>query len=292
MDAEATWQSVWGGASADAIRHHYDVGNDFYRLWLDETLAYTCALYEEGDTLETAQLRKLAYHVVQARAAGAERVLDVGCGWGNSLRPLVERHGVKQVVGLTLSEAQAQHVRAWNEPRCQVRVENWRAHAGDAPYDAVFAFGVMEHMVRFGLARNERTAGYRQFFERCHGWLKPGGRLALQTIAKGSVALDEQGRRDLFFIATEIFPESDVPRLAEIAHAAERLFEVVAVRNDRLHYARTCRDWLERLERRRGEAVAMVGERTTAAYERYLRASVRQFELGHSALLRVTLARV
>lgn len=280
------------GASAGAIRHHYDVGNNFFALWLDETLAYTCALWRDGDSLESAQIAKLDYHVDQSRARNAGRVLDVGCGWGNTLRPLIESYGVERAVGLTLSEAQAEFIHRWNEPRCEVRVEDWRQHVAEAPYDVVMAFGVMEHMVKPGLSREQRTAEYREFLMRCHGWLRPGGRLALQTIAKGAVPLDEQGFEDVIFILTEIFPESDLPRLAEITRAAEKLFEVVAVRNDREHYVRTCGEWLTRLQRRRAEAVALVGERTVSVYERYLSASVRQFERGHSCLLRLTLQRV
>jgi cyclopropane-fatty-acyl-phospholipid synthase len=235
---------------------------------------------------------KLEYHVEQSGARGAKRVLDVGCGWGNALRPLIETYGIEHVVGLTLSEAQAEWIRRWNEPRCEVRVEDWRDHVAQTPYDVVMAFGVMEHMVRPGLSRETRTAEYRRFLAKCHGWLRPGGRLALQTIAKGSASLDEQGLEDVLFIFNEIFPESDVPRLAEIARAAEKLFEVVAVRNDRTHYVRTCAEWLARLQRRRADAVRLVGERTVAVYERYLSASLRQFERGHSCLLRLTLQRV
>jgi len=280
------------GASVEAIRHHYDVSNAFYALWLDETLSYTCALWREGDSLESAQMAKLDYHVEQSGARGAKRVLDVGCGWGNTLRPLIERYDVEHVVGLTLSESQAEWIGRWNEPRCEVRVEDWRSHVAEDPYDVVMALGVMEHMVKPALSREQRTAEYRRFLERCHGWLRPGGRLALQTIAKGAVALDEQGIEDVIFILNEIFPESDLPRLAEIARAAEKLFEVVAVRNDREHYVRTCNEWLSRLQRRRAEAVDLVGERTVSVYERYLSASVRQFERGHSCLLRLTLQRV
>jgi cyclopropane-fatty-acyl-phospholipid synthase len=279
------------GSSASAIQHHYDVGNDFYRLWLDETLSYSCALWEEGDTLEAAQARKVDYHVAQARASGAERILDVGCGWGGVLRHVTRKHGVKRAVGVTLSEAQGEWIRGWEDPRCEASVQSWRDHEAEAPYDAVFAFGVMEHMVKFGRARAERTATYREFFARCRSWLRPSGRLAVQAITKGSVKLDEQGLHDLRYL-TQVFPESDVPRLAEIVHAAEKSFEVVSVRNDRPHYTRTCNEWLKRLQRNRPAAVAFVGEQTVNLFELYLMASARQFEQRHAALVRVTLERV
>lgn len=93
------------GASKAAISFHYDLGNEFFRLFLDRECCYSCAMYDdESDTLETAQQRKLEYHIQQARAEGAARVLDIGCGWGALQKKLVREHGVKLAVGLTLSE--------------------------------------------------------------------------------------------------------------------------------------------------------------------------------------------
>lgn len=133
--------------------------------------------------------------------------------------------------------------------------------------------------------------GLSTFFETCHGLLKPGGKLALQAIGKGNTPIDEQGLADVLFIVQHIFPESDLPKLSEITQACERYFETVRVRNDRLHYARTCADWLGRLRSRREEAVALVGDDKYEQFERYLAASVRQFEHGHANLYRLTLRR-
>src|SRR6476659_789679 len=94
------------GASAEAIQHHYDVGNDFYRLWLDPTMCYYCALWEEGEAdhqLEQAQRRKIAHHLDSARVRPGCRLLDVGCGWGAVIREAVEGRGARRAVGLTLS---------------------------------------------------------------------------------------------------------------------------------------------------------------------------------------------
>src|SRR2546427_8685 len=98
------------GASPEAIQYHYDIGNEFYRCWLDDSLTYSCALWEADaplDALEQAQCRKLDFHVASARAKGAATVLDVGCGWGSLLRRLVEVHEVERAIGITLSPAQA-----------------------------------------------------------------------------------------------------------------------------------------------------------------------------------------
>ncbi|MHC5729130.1 MAG: class I SAM-dependent methyltransferase, partial [Nostoc sp.] len=113
------------GASAEAIQHHYDAGNDFYQLWLDPTITYSAALWEENDTLESAQIRKLDYHINQARVSNANRVLDVGCGWGSTLKHLVDVHNVKQAVGLTLSNGQAERISLFQHPQIEVRVESW-----------------------------------------------------------------------------------------------------------------------------------------------------------------------
>jgi cyclopropane-fatty-acyl-phospholipid synthase len=276
------------GASQDAIERHYDVGNDFYALWLDETRSYSCALWDTAQTLEQAQLAKIDFHVQQARAAGKARVLDVGCGWGATLRRLVEIHGVQQAVGLTLSRQQAAWLAARAWPGVTAAVESWADHAPASPYDAILSVGAFEHFARLGTPEAEKVEGYRAFFRRCHDWLQPGGHLSLQTICY------ENARREDFsaFFAEQIFPESDLPRLSEIFAASERLFEVVTLRSDRADYARTAREWLHRLRARRAEATALVGEETTRRYETYLKMLTIGFHVGTMGLVRVAFRRI
>lgn len=281
------------GASAESIAHHYDVSNRFYSLWLDESMTYSCALWQnDDDSLSAAQMRKIDYLVSMAAARGRERVLDIGCGWGAAMQRLVAQHGVDHVTGLTLSEAQARHVEGLGDPRLEVRVQDWADFVPDAPYDAAISVGAMEHFAKFGWERSKKIQAYRRFFEKCYESLKPGAGLALQTIGKGNVALDEQGVKDTFFIVQHIFPESDPPRLEEIVRAAEKLFEVVSVVNHREHYARTCAAWLERLQVNRAEAAEITGPEKVEIYETYLKAAIRQFELGHANLYRLSLRRV
>jgi cyclopropane-fatty-acyl-phospholipid synthase len=276
------------GASQQAIEHHYDVGNDFYALWLDETRSYSCALWDAAQGLDEAQLAKIDLHVRQARAAGCARVLDIGCGWGATLRRLVETHGVRQAVGLTLSRQQAAHVAAQAWPAVAVAVEGWADHAPAEPYDALISVGAFEHFARLGAKEEEKIDGYRAFFRRCHGWLRPGGYLSLQTICY------ENARREDFspFFAEQIFPESDLPRPSEIFAASERLFEVVTLRNDREDYARTAREWLRRLRARRAEAIALVGEEVTRRYEMYLKMLTIGFHVGTMGLMRIAFRRI
>jgi cyclopropane-fatty-acyl-phospholipid synthase len=281
------------GASAEAIQRHYDVGNDFYRLWLDESMCYSCALYEEGDTLERAQQRKIDYHVAQARAAGAGRVLDVGCGWGGLLRQLVCREGVGRAVGLTLSQQQADWVRALGLPNVEVRLESWADHHPPAPYDAVISIGAFEHFARPEWADAQKVAAYRAFFTRCHGFLAPGGRLSLQTIAYGS--MDRQTGRTLpehGFLLEEVFPETDLPTLGEIGRASDGLFTLETCRNDADDYRRTCRAWFERLLARKDEAAALAGDAAVRRFLRYLKLSAALFHYQWTHLLRLTFRRM
>ncbi|WP_338895276.1 cyclopropane-fatty-acyl-phospholipid synthase family protein [Streptomyces sp. TG1A-60] len=281
------------GATAESIKHHYDVSNDFFALWLDTDLTYTCALWDEGDTLESAQQRKLDYLIEGARAAGARRVLDVGCGWGSLLERLVRTHGVQQAVGLTLSDSQAERLRELALERTEVRVENWLDHEPAEHYDAIISIGAFEHFARTGLSRAERVAAYREFFERCRAWLPKGGRIALQTNIKGNnVQMDKQTVRDLLFIIDIIFPESEIPALSEVLESSEKRFDVVRLRNDPDHYSRTCQQWLDRLRANRVQAVKVAGEENVANYERYLSSTVGHFKNRHLGLSRIILEAV
>ncbi|BAZ21947.1 cyclopropane-fatty-acyl-phospholipid synthase [Kalymmatonema gypsitolerans NIES-4073] len=285
-----TLQTQHPGASSTAIQHHYDVSNEFYRYWLDESQTYSCALWSddgEQDSLELAQQRKIDYMVAQARANGVKRVLDIGCGWGAVLRRLVDIHQVEHAVGLTLSAAQAEHIVSLNHPRIEVHQHSWLEHSPVAPYDAIISIGAFEHFARIELTDSERIEAYRDFFLHCHKWLKPNGWMTLQTISYGNMRREEASQ----FMNTDIFPESDLPRLAEIAQSTEGIFEVVMLRNDRKHYARTCEEWLSRLRANRDRAIALVGEDVFSRYERYLKLSAVGFRMGKIALLRLTLRR-
>ena len=280
------------GASVEAVRFPYDLGNDFYRLWLDPTLTYTAAMFAEpGESLEVAQRRKMDWYLSAARPRGLGRVLDVGCGWAPLLRRAVEHHGAGHAVGVTVSEAQAAYVRALGDPRLEVRLEPWQDHAADEPYDAAFSICAIEHFARPGLSRLERIGIYRGFFRKLHGLMRPGATLGLQTICWGTRRPDERVLEGLFFMSTEIFPDSEWPRFAELVQASEGLFEVEQVRNDRRDYVETLRRWAGNLRERRAEALEVVGEAHVARYERFLDFAQVIFDEDYTGLLRFVMRR-
>ncbi len=274
------------GASADAIQHHYDVSNAFYALWLDSTMTYSSALWlEDDEDLETAQRNKLDWHLDRAAFGADMRLLDIGCGWGGLMQRALDRHSDANCVGLTLSQAQADAIVAKRDERIEVRLENWQDHRSERAYDAIVSIGAFEHFARLDQSAQEKVAGYRRFFEFCRDNLVPSGQLSLQTITY------ENSDRHQFsdFFANEIFPESDLPRVADIFQASAGLFEVVELRNDRHHYARTLRLWLQSMRRNKAQAIALVGEQKYRTYEKYLALMVVAFHTGTMNLTRLSL---
>jgi len=276
-------QAAEAGATPAAIQHHYDLSDDFFGLWLGPERIYSAALFEGDDDLDAAQTRKLDHHIAAAEAAGKARVLDVGCGWGAMLRRLVGHAGAKSAVGLTLSASQAEWGRAHVPPGVEIREESWRDHAPEAPYDAIISVGAFEHFARPGLSPEAKLDAYREFFAFCSRALNKGGRLSLQTIAYSASGITLPA-----FIADRIFRESELPLIHEPIAAADPEFELVALRNDREHYARTLVAWERNLVACREQAVAMVGEAAVTEHLRYLRVCAMAFKLDAICLLRMS----
>lgn len=275
------------GASVAAVQSHYDVGNEFFRLWLDQSMTYSCAIWDnETHTLEVAQDRKLEYHITTAKAGGKRNVLEIGCGWGSLLRKLVLQHGCERAVGLTLSEAQKQWIERMGLQGVEVRVESWEDHSPTDTYDAIISIAATAHFIRPENSQTERIAVLRKFFKRCHDWLKSGGFISLESIVYGSGSYTPHSP------LSGVFPESDMPRLHELAAGFDGLFEPESIVNHRVHYPPTLRCWLENLTRHRDEAVEVAGEDLVGAYERYLRAGIKGHDSGVFLLLRYVLKKL
>ncbi|CAO5153136.1 Cyclopropane-fatty-acyl-phospholipid synthase [Frankia sp. AiPs1] len=274
----------------DAIRYHYDVSNTFYQLWLDRSLAYSCAMpVGPDDSLEHAQQRKLDFHLdavgIGPGTGPSTRVrslLDIGCGWGAVLR-LARDRGVPRVVGLTLSDEQAAYLGADGDSGFEVHTRDWRDFTPDAPFDGIISIGAFEHFARPEDTAAERIERYREFFRRARDWLTDDGALSLQTIAYANMPREKAST----FIQEEIFPAAELPTLAEITAAAEGILETRLVRNDRLDYAWTFEQWAARLRAHRDEARALVGPEVVARYERYLRMNALGCRMGKICLYRL-----
>ena len=269
------------GRDADAISHHYDVGNDFYRLFLGPSLTYSCARFtDEHMSLENAQAAK---HELICRKLGlgerpGMRLLDIGCGWGSMALHAAARHGA-EVVGVTISAEQAAAARervaaAGLSDRVEIRLQDYRDLAGET-FDAVSSVGMFEHV---GAAR---TAEY---FSVIHSLLRPHGRLLNHAIS--SVGGSVMGHKS--FIARYVFPDGELLDVGEVVLAMERAgFEVRDVESLREHYAKTLRHWVANLEANWDEAVKLVGPARARIWRLYMAASALGFEDGGIAIHQV-----
>jgi cyclopropane-fatty-acyl-phospholipid synthase len=271
-----------------AIHHHYDVSDEFYALFLDEGMVYSCAYFARGgEGIAEAQRAKLELVCRKLALAPGERFLDVGCGWG-ALVEHAHRRGVRPV-GITVSENQLAGARrrlGRSAPRAEIRGDDWRTLRADAPFDKVASVGMMEHVGR------RRLDAY---FAAIHRLLRPGGLFLNHAIADasgGQNTLPWASQRGGGFIWRYIFPDGELIPIAAVVAAAERVgFEVRDLESLREHYAETLAAWLARLEARWDEAVAIGGARRARLYRLYLAASAVGFRLGRTSVYQLLLAK-
>ena len=257
---------------AEAIAHHYDVSNEFYTLFLDPLMVYTCAYYRDPDgKLEQAQMDKLDLVCRKLRLRPGETMLDIGCGWGSLSIWAAQHYGVRSH-GVTLSRAQAEWAaarikREGLEGRCLVEHRDFWDVPQDARYEKIAAIGVIEHV---------GIKNYPAFFGRVREMLRDGG-LYLNHGIKHEFHYRRTSQTD--FLLQNVFPNGDLAGLTETLTEMERAgWEILDVEGLRLHYARTCRLWAERLQARADEARALVGERIYRTWLLYLVCSSVAFQ--------------
>ncbi|QSB16776.1 class I SAM-dependent methyltransferase [Natronosporangium hydrolyticum] len=279
----------------DAIRHHYEVGNSFYRLLLGPTMMYSGGYWAADEDLhaahDEAQLRKIDTFIDLAGAGDARRVLDIGSGWGTMLDRVTRIHGAEQAVGVTLSRTQKEWVDALANPRVAIRVESWEDHRADDPYDAAFCVNALEHFVSASLPAKDRTRRFGTFFEKVHSLLRPGAGFVLHTMTAERQPLNRELLQDLKFLQREEFKDCHIPHLHELTAGVEGLFEVVEIRNERESFSQACRVWLTQLAENRAAAVALEGEEVVARFERYLDIFAYTLEDGYFNNFRIVLTR-
>ncbi len=275
-----------------AVTFHYDVSSDFYRLWLDRQMVYSCAYFKlPGDDLDIAQEQKLDYICRKLRLRAGQRLLDIGCGWGALVIHAAKHFGV-HADGITLSEPQAKWGRAriaeaglGNKAKIELRDYRQMAAEGRELYDGIVSVGMAEHVGR------ERLPDY---FAAAHRALKPGGVFLNQAIGDDVIARPgKPGGLGSSFIEQYVFPDGDTPPLPITLCAAESSgFEIRDVENLREHYALTLRHWLRRLEAHHDEALCFVDEATYRVWRLYISGSAHGFRSGHIAVYQTLLAKL
>lgn len=264
---------------ADAIAYHYDLSNDFYRLWLDYDMVYSCAYFETGrEDLVTAQIAKMRHLCRKLRLQAGERLLDVGCGWGGLARLAAKEFGV-EVFGITLSEPQLDMAYSrlkgdGLQDRVQLELMDYRDLPDDGRFDKVVSVGMFEHV---GLAN------LPLYFSQLNAAVKPGGLVLNHGItARYSDERQQQiGHGGGEFIDRYVFPHGEIPPLGQaITTMSDAGLEVIDVESLRLHYARTLEFWSSRLERNLPAARNLIPEKSLRIWRLYLAGCAYAFRHG------------
>src|SRR5450755_2321 len=278
-----------------AVEYHYNVSNDFYALWLDSNLTYSCAYFRtQDDTLDAAQLQKYDLIARKLRIGAGERVLDIGCGWGGFIRFLVREYGAL-AVGVTLSSRQADYARKriareGLDATCRVELVDYRDLVPLGSFDKIASVGMVEHVGSANLAA---------YFNAAHRALAPGGLflnhgIVSQTPVPGGFrgAIAKMFPPRSTFIERYVFPESDLLKLDTATAAAERAgFELLDAENLRPHYQRTLQHRVRRLEANQVEARRIVGDQTYNTWRLYMAGSAQGFGSRRLGVVQMLLAK-
>jgi cyclopropane-fatty-acyl-phospholipid synthase len=274
-------------STKEEVEIGYDISNEFFRLWLDERMHYTSAVFDDQHTtLEQAQRNKSRWLADFAEVTPDSLVLDIGCGWGANLEYLVLERKVKNAHGITLSSAQFEELKARKLPGVTVWCVDYRDFKPAQPYDALISIEMIDHLVspaqqKEGLA----VQIYREYFNKTAQWVKPGACFGFQAILRDRVPRTRKDLEDLKFTADIIFPGGLNPRLEELVEACGQSWEIVQLNTRRVDYGKTTAEWLRRFRANKdkimasgwGTKVMANGETVWTNYDRYLSTCVKAF---------------
>jgi cyclopropane-fatty-acyl-phospholipid synthase len=267
------------------VTYHYNVSNDFYQLFLDRRMVYSCAYFAVPDTdLDRAQEAKLDYICCKLRLRPGQKLLDIGCGWGGLVMHAAQKYGV-DATGITLSQPQAdlacqRIAEAGLSQHCRVEVVDYREFGEPNTYDALVSVGMFEHV-----GQDKLPAYFKQAFNLA----KPGAVFLNHGIASRATDTRKSGP---YFDDTYVFPDSELVPINVTLHAAEDSgFEVRDVESLREHYALTLRNWVSRLEAHHSEALRFVDEFTYRIWRLFMSGSVHAFNIGVNNIYQTLLVR-
>jgi cyclopropane-fatty-acyl-phospholipid synthase len=271
-----------------AINHHYDVSNEFFALWLDRQRVYSCAYFRNAsDSLDVAQEQKLDHICRKLVLKPGERFLDIGCGWGGLIFRAAEKYGA-HATGITLSQNQFDYVneqiRTRNcADRCEVRLLDYRDLPESEPFDKIASVGMFEHVGK------KMLPGY---FAKIYRLLKPGGLVMNHGLTSAGLHSGGLSPDVADFINRYVFPGGEIPHLSkEIELMARENLECLDVECLRPHYAKTLWQWVERLDARKDEARALVGEKKYRTWRIYMAGYALAFQRGWVSINQVLAAR-
>jgi cyclopropane-fatty-acyl-phospholipid synthase len=268
----------------EAVSYHYNLSNDFYRLWLDRNMVYSCALFERDDEdIDAAQVRKLDYLCRKLRLHAGETLLDIGCGWGGLILHAAGRFGAR-ALGVTLSEPQAE----WAQKRireegltdlCEARVCDYRDLDPASQFDKIVSVGMFEHVGEDRLP---------EYFHHVWKLLRTGNVFLNHGIATAAT----YHRKGPSFIDKYVFPDGGLVPLGTTIRIAEACgFEVRDVENQREHYTRTLRQWVRRLESRYDDARRITSETVYRIWRLYMAGCAHAFNIGRVNVHQVLLSK-
>jgi cyclopropane-fatty-acyl-phospholipid synthase len=258
----------------EAIQYHYDVSNDFYSMFLDRNMVYSCAYYRhQDDSLEAAQEQKLDHILNKLMLKPGERFLDIGCGWGALILRAAKKYGAV-ATGITLSKNQFDYVQSriqaeGLQERCTVELRDYRNLPGAGVYDKIASVGMFEHVGLKNLP---------VYFGKINSLLTDEGLVLNHGITTSDVGSGEMGLGAGEFIDQYVFPGGELPHLSlALKEMSAAGLEVADVESLRRHYARTCHEWASRLESNRERAIAIADERRVRIWEIYLAGCAHAF---------------
>jgi cyclopropane-fatty-acyl-phospholipid synthase len=281
-------------ASKEDVQFHYDVNNDFFKLFLDKKYkVYSCGVWDNAQNLEEAQENKLKRIADFAHIEKGDQVLDIGCGWGGMLDFCINSKKVSKAVGLTLSQFQYDYI--LQNPIINASIQNcsWSDFETNEKFDAIVSIGAMEHFASLTDRKQSKQIDvYRNFFKNCSNFSTEDAYLGLQTIVTIKKPDTLQSMKDTYYLLKHVFPGSVLPEINEIQMAMHTLYEPYELRTIGLDYAKTLIHWKERLYVNQENIMMRYGKELWDHYNHYFDAARRSFENGYTSLLQMSLRKI